>query len=198
MVERTRNGRCWGSLAVGVLLATSALVAAQPPEVKPGPEHKRLGAMVGNWNATVKTQGQESHAQSVNRWGPGHLFVLQNFTGEFGGQKFEGHGITGYDTNKKKYMGVWVDSMSPGLMTTEGTFDEASKTYTEHGEGIGPDGKPFKMKMTTEHPDKDSMVFKMYDVKDGNESLQMTIEYKRAPPKQKQAKPAEKTETSKQ
>ena len=36
---------------------------------------------------------------------------------EFGGQKFQGHGMDCYDPVKKKYVGIWVDSWSTAPMT---------------------------------------------------------------------------------
>lgn len=48
------------------------------------------------------------------------------------------------------------------------------------GEGRGPDGKPAKFKSTTEHKDKDTMVFTMNGVdSDGKELPMFTITYSR-------------------
>ena len=50
----------------------------------------------------------------------GGLWVLSKFEGDFGGMKFEGRGQFGYDPIKKKYVGTWIDSMSPTLSVLEG------------------------------------------------------------------------------
>jgi hypothetical protein len=65
-------------------------------------------------------------------------------------------------------------------MITEGTFDASGKVLTMTGEGPGPDGKPMKMRMTTEHKDKDTLVWTMYNVgPDGSEAQMLSITYKR-------------------
>ena len=43
----------------------------------------------------------------------GGLWVASTFQGDFGGMTFEGRGQFGYDPAKKKYVGTWIDSMSP-------------------------------------------------------------------------------------
>jgi hypothetical protein len=102
------------------------------------------------------------------------------FKGEFAGQPFEGHGLTGYDTAKKKYTGVWVDSMGTYLSLMEGNFDEAGKVLTMTMESPGPDGKPMKSKLVTEFKDEDHRTFTMTVTGDGGkDTTVMTIEYKR-------------------
>jgi len=144
---------------------------------KAGPEQAFLQNLVGEWDAVVNFGGGESKAVEKSRL-EGGVWLISDFHGEFGGQKFVGHGVKGYDTNKKKFAGVWVDTMSASMMTVEGKLDGAGKVLTEVAEAIGMDGKPNKMKMTTEIVDKDTHVFKMYDTPDAAQPS-MTITYKR-------------------
>jgi hypothetical protein len=67
-----------------------------------------------------------------------------------------------YDAAKKKYVGVWIDSMSTAPMVMEGTFDAAKKTLTMVGDGPGPDGKPTKHRTVSEWKDEDTIHFGMY------------------------------------
>src|SRR5579885_3776655 len=128
--------RCLLSLAV--FGATSALVLGQPPAPKPGPEHELLKKLEGTWEATVHAGPQDSKGTMVYKSACGGLWLASKYEGDFGGQKFEGRGLDGYNPTKKKYVSVWVDSMSPSPLITEGTFDDASKTMTMTGEGPGP------------------------------------------------------------
>jgi hypothetical protein len=160
------------------LVLGSLPVAAQQP-AKPGPEQEVLKKFEGNWDATVAFSGQEAKGQSVYKLGFGGLWLTQDFQGDFGGMKFEGRGTTGYDPIKKKYVGTWIDSMSPSLAIMEGEFSKDGKTYTETGEGPGPDGKPAKMKNVCEFKDNNTMVFTMYMVNDGKEQEAMKITYKK-------------------
>jgi hypothetical protein len=97
------------------------------------------------------------------------------------GQTFVGRGLTGYDTFKKKYTGVWVDSMSTALYTTEGSFDESGKVFTEQMEGPDPStGKTIKLRTIMEIADKDRMTMKMHGPgPDGKEFLMMEVTYMR-------------------
>jgi hypothetical protein len=62
-------------------------------------------------------------------------------------------------------------------MTSEGTFDAATKTMTMNGETAGPDGKPTKSKSVTQFKDDNTVVMTMYmgDAKDA----MFVITYKR-------------------
>ena len=132
---------------------------------------------------TLKADPQQGDPKgSASRYTGTHdkLATVTEFKGEFAGAPFQGRGLTGYDPHQKKYRGVWVDSMSPTIYTTEGSFDDAGKVYSETMEGLHPDGKPAKMRMTTEVKGKDQMVFKMYARgEDGKENQMMEIAYTR-------------------
>ena len=108
------------------------------------------------------------------------LWIANDFQGELGEIKFQGHGLDGYDQKKKKYVGVWVDSVSSAPLHFEGDYDPKSKLLVMTGETLGADGKPEKFKNTTETKDKDNFVFKMYMIQpDGKEELSFTIVYTR-------------------
>jgi hypothetical protein len=168
--------------------AKKADASAQPamPMVKPGPEHDLLKKDVGTWDATVENLMPTPGAPTSTSKGVetnkliGGLWLVTDFKSQMMGQPFEGHGTTGYDTNKKKYVGTWVDSMSTGLMVGESTYDPATKTVTGYMEGTDPTGKPAKMKMVTEFKDDNTRVFTMYmPGPDGKEAPGMRITYKR-------------------
>jgi hypothetical protein len=107
----------------------------------------------------------------------GGFWLLDTFEGSFSGMPFKGFGMTGYDPDKKTYIGTWVDSMGPQLMVLEGTYDPAKKTLTQTGEGPDMTGKPIKHTMVSQLKDKDTIVFTMYT---GNSKEPvMTITYKR-------------------
>jgi hypothetical protein len=137
--------------------------------------------MEGTWTAKIKMEGaDESTGTSTYRMECGGLWLASEFKGEIFGQKFEGRGMDTYDPEKKKYVSVWVDSMSARPLLLEGTYDKEKKTMTMTGEAPGPDGNPAKHKMVTHTPDNDHQTFTMYMVgPDGQETKVMTIEYTR-------------------
>ena len=146
----------------------------------PGPEHEALKKLEGTWNAKIKMGEDESAGTMTYKMECGGLWLTSDFRGEFGGQKFQGRGVDGYDPAKKKYVSVWVDSMSTRPTLFEGTFDKEKKTLTMTGEAPGPDGNLAKHKMVTHMPDDDHQTFTMYILdSDGKENKIMTIEYTR-------------------
>ena len=150
---------------------------------QPGPEHKLLEKMAGTWDATVTMEGGAPPMKGtmVYKMELGGFWLVGKFEAEFGGMKFNGTDTTGYDPIRKKYVGTWVDSMSPSMVISTGTYDEAKKALVSTGTGPGPDGRSLvKFKSVSEMKSDDEMVHTMYIVtEDSGESKIMTIEYKR-------------------
>jgi len=172
------------------VLATLGVALGQgpPPAPKPGPEHEHLKKEAGRWDAVVElfegpgSAPQSSKGVETNTLMTGGLWLITDFKGEMAGQPFEGHGVTGYDAAKKKYVGTWVDSMSSGISTVESTYDSGNKTQTGWMEGPDPSGKTMKMKTVTEWKDDNNRVLTFHmQGPDGKEIMAMRITYKRAP-----------------
>jgi hypothetical protein len=168
------------SIIGSLLLAfATAHITALGQGATPGPEHEALKKLEGTWNAKMKMGDTESAATATYKMVCGGMWLMSDFEGSFGDQKFSGHGMDSYDPDKKKYVSVWVDSMSARPMILEGTHDKEKKTSTMTGEAMGPDGKMAKHKIVTHMSDDDHMGFTMYIVADGQETKVMTIEYTR-------------------
>jgi hypothetical protein len=166
------------SALVALLIVAGLSLAQEFP--KPGPEHEKLKEYVGTWDAVMKMEGQESKCTATYKSICGGMWIQSDFQGDLGGIKFEGHGLDGYNQHTKKYISVWVDSMSSATMHMEGNYDAEKKLVVMTGESLGPDGKPQKFKATTENKDKDHFTFRMYMVDaEGKENLAFTIEYTR-------------------
>jgi len=166
--------RCLCAIAV-FALAVPAATAQDAP--KPGPEHEVLNKMVGNWDFTMKVAGMESKGTVVYKMDLGGLWLKGEMEGSFGADKFSGRSFDTYDAAKKKYIGVWMDSMSTQPMTLEGTYDKATKTLTMAGDGPGMDGKPTKYKAVSTFVDDATTNFAMY-MGDAKEPV-FTIVYKK-------------------
>lgn len=171
--------RLYGLASLVLLTSVAAVVAQEFP--KPGPEHEMLRQNAGTWTAVCKMAGgEESKGEMTSKSECGGLWLVSNFEGEFGGQKFQGKGLDTFDAEKKKFISVWVDSMTTTPMILEGTYDEKAKTLTMLGEGKGPDGQPAKHKLVTKYTDKDHQTMEMFLVgADGKDLSMMTIEYTR-------------------
>lgn len=179
---------CYGLLTASIL-GTPALALAQdaPTPPKPTAEHKLLASEEGTWDATIKsfTAGPEaeptiSKGTEVNTVLAGGLWLLSKFEGDFGGVKFEGRGQFGFDPVKKKYIGTWIDSMSPSLSVLEGSYDAKTKTMTYVGDGYDAEHKAkFTQKMVTTTKDDGTRVFRLYMKFEGsdNEIKFMEVDY---------------------
>ena len=110
---------------------------------KPGPEHKLLAKLTGKWDGKVKMwmgPGEPTESMASVSRSPlmGGLYVKEDVAGEFGGMKFAGLGIFGYDVDKKKFVFAWIDNFGTGIMNTTGDYNEAAKAITYLGEENNP------------------------------------------------------------
>lgn len=162
----------------GVVLVMAATLAPAQEVDKPGPEHAKLKAMVGTWAATIESNGKESKGTMTYRMGLGDLWLFEQFEGEFGGMKFEGRGSTTYDARKKKYVGIWLDSMSTSHMISEGNYDKDGRMVMKGDMPMGD--KSMKVTLITETKSKDHHVFSITaHGPDGKDFQMMKISYKR-------------------
>ncbi len=160
---------------------TPAPAEASMSMPKPSAEHDNLKKAEGTWDAVVEGMGMEtSKGTSEMKMTLNGFWLQDHFVGSFGGQQFEGHGTTGYDPIKGKYVATWIDNMSPALLMTEGTYDMKTRTLTMTGDGYNMAGQKVKMRNLTIHKDANTVVFEMYQTgSDGKEQKIMWITYTR-------------------
>jgi hypothetical protein len=192
------------SFACAAALVATAALAADPqmpemtPEQKaemeaymkagmPGPPHNGLASTTGSYDVMVKHWHQpgapavEEPPGTVKRsMILGGRVMVEEFNGTMMGQPFIGHGMTGYDNVTDKYWSTWMDSMSTGMMLSEGTCDanNTCKFTGEHNDPISK--KPMKMRMSSSWPNATTQLFEMWGPsKDGQEFKMMEITYKK-------------------
>ena len=173
-----------GPLTIVALFLFSAGSAwAQPG---PTPEHKILQKDVGTWDAIVKVWPQpgaepmESRGTETNEL-LGGMWIVSKFEGKMDDMPFSGTGVFGYDPAEKKYVGTWVDSMSPSLSIVKGDYDSATKTMTTTGDMRDPaSGAVTTTKQISRYLDDDTRVFEMQVPGEGGTYWKMMeIQYKR-------------------
>jgi hypothetical protein len=135
----------------------------------PGPQHKLLEPLIGEFTCKVKmymAPGKppvESVGTVSRKWILDGRFIHERYTGEAMGKPFTGLGWIGYDNKQKKYTVAWIDSMSTSIMTTVGTYDPDTKTFTYVGEEDSPFfGGRVKMRDLVRISDADTQVLEMY------------------------------------
>jgi hypothetical protein len=149
---------------------------------EPVAEHAGLATWVGEWNLKGKfTMGDkvtESDGTSSITSILGGRFIRQEAHGSMDGMPFEGRGVIGYDTFKKKFVGVWIDSMGTGIMSSVGEETEKGKVWTFTGSYDTPMGM-----MTTRdvmrRVSENELVYQSDMSIGGNPSGSMTLTYKR-------------------
>ena len=174
------------SLVCSALLSSAAAAQDMPPMPKPGPEHELLKMDEGTWDAVIEMSPpgapvMTSKGTETSMVGCGGLCLITDFKGEMmPGVPFQGHGVTTYDTSKKKYVGSWTDSMLAGMLMSEGTYDAATKVMTSWAEGPDPTGAVQKSKATVSYSDADHRTMTMFvKAPDGTEMQMMKISYTR-------------------
>src|SRR5262249_163646 len=97
---------------------------------------------------------------------------------------FTGHGMTGFENVWGKYWSTWTDSMSTGLMVSEGTCDSSAKTCSFTGSWNDAVKKgPVKARMTSRWTSPTTEVFELYGPgKDGKEMKMMEMIYTKKKP----------------
>jgi hypothetical protein len=92
-------------------------------------------------------------------------------------------GYVGYDNARQKYVHSMIGDWSTSIGSSEGTFDEATKTFTMHGtEVMGPDMER-KFRMVHRIVSPDEWVFEMYFTgPDGQETKAGEATYRRKAP----------------
>ncbi len=137
------------------------LLAQDFPVPRPGPEHEKLKQREGTWDVTSESPDMAFRGTMVWRMDLGGLWLASQFEGEAEGVKFSGRGFDTFDPVSKKYVNIWVDSMSTRPGVFQGDFDAAGKVLTMEGEGPGFDGKPTRYRMVTEQLDANTLISTM-------------------------------------
>ena len=151
----------------------------------PGAPHQALASTVGTYDLKIK-HWHQPNAPAMEETGTatramaldGRVLVEQ-FKSSMMGMPYTGHGMTGFDNVTGKYWSTWSDSMSTGLMVSEGSCDDQGKTCTFMGTWNDAIKKaPVKARMTIRRTSPTTEVFELYGPgKDDKEFKMMEITY---------------------
>ncbi len=147
------------------------MMQAYAKAAEPGPNHKRLDPLAGNWNCLARFwEGpgggpqHESKATYKRTWILGGRFLQDNYESQFMNKPFSGFGLMGYDNQKKHYVSLWTDTMSTGFMIMTGEADATGKVITLTGEMDDPvTGQLKKLKSILRIESDAKNIFEMYE-----------------------------------
>lgn len=164
----------------------------------PGPMHKKLDGLVGEWDTKMKmwmagpgAPPVVSEGKSRVKWIMDGRFLREEFegdimmpdeTGAMAKKKFQGLGLLGYDNFRHMFTGSWVDNQGTHMLTMSGALDPAGTTLTMYGEMDEAmiDVRGRTVKYLTKIIDDDKHVFAIYDLHAGEDYKPLEIEYTRA------------------
>lgn len=153
-----------------LVTATGAWAALRPAQApaQPTQEHAELIKGVGEWEGMltmfVPGMPEEPTPCSESVSAIGELWTTSKFTCDLMGAPFVGASSMGYDTERKLYVGTWIDSMTTRLTVMEGRMDPAKKAMVMTYEA--PDmmtGKltPHRIETSFQSPDTYTSTFFM-------------------------------------
>jgi len=151
---------------LSICLLAASLVTAQEMPKMPAPqkEHQWLEQFVGQW--TTESEGsmgegqpKVKHTGTINARMLGGFWVVSEMKGEVMGTQINALQTIGYDTETRKYVGTWVDSMMNHMWKYEGSVDASGKILTLEADGpsfVGG-GKKTRFRDLYEFKSKDEM-----------------------------------------
>jgi hypothetical protein len=150
----------------------------------PGAPHAAIAKAAGSYDLQIKSWHAPGTDPMIEKGTATRTMVLggrvlvEDINATMMGQPFTGHGMHGYDNVTEKHWSTWNDSMSTGLMVSEGTCD-ANQACTFTGSWHDPVKKTkVTSRMTTRWTDASTEVFEMYAPgPDGKEMKMMEITY---------------------
>ena len=151
----------------------------------PGDMHKMMAGWDGTWDGETTmwhapgAPPETSKTKAVNKMVMGGRYQVSTHTGNMMGMAFEGLSTTAYDNNKKTFISTWIDNVGTGIMTTEGKWDEATRSLTQTGKCVDPSSgtaKEMDVRQVLKVIDDKNHVFEMYGPgPDGKEFKMMEI-----------------------
>lgn len=165
-----------------------AMMEAYQKAGTPGAPHAQLAKMEGTYDLSVKSWEQPGAEPTVEKGTATRKMIfdgrvmVESVDSTMHGQPWQGHGMHGYDNVSGKHWSTWNDSMSTGLMVSEGECDDAGACKFTGSWNDAVTKKPINARMTTRWTDANTEVFEMYTPgPDGKEMKMMEITYTRKP-----------------
>ena len=151
----------------------------------PGDMHKMISSWDGVWKGettmwqTPTSPAMTSTGTATNKMVLGGRYQMSTHKGSFMGMAFEGMGTLAYDNIRKVFVSSWIDNFGTGLMTMEGTWDDATKSLSLKGKTLDCnrfDGSMVDMREVLKIVDDKHQVMEMYGpAPDGKEFKMMEI-----------------------
>ncbi len=153
-----------------------------------GTPHKALKSMAGNWTTRTKSWMEpgkppmESTGTCKAKMLLGGRYLQQEYVGDMMGTTFKGINILGYDNYTKKYVSIWIDSMSTGIYFFEGKASRDGKTITQESRYDDPVQGPAVWRSVSRIVDENTIEYEMFmtgKVGKNEKMMEMTLTRKK-------------------
>jgi hypothetical protein len=148
---------------------SATMMKAWMAYMTPGDMQKALAKMDGNWTEETTMWMDPNKPPTISKGSMEAKMILGGryhqgmHHGNFNGMPFEGISTWAYDNAKKVFLTTWIDNMGTGIMTMEGTWDDASKTFSFKGKGVDPvSGNDMDCRQTMKMDDDTHMTMEMF------------------------------------
>jgi hypothetical protein len=150
----------------------------------PGAPHQALASTAGSYDLRIKSwhepdgPAMEDTGTATRTMALGGRVLVEEVSSSMMGMSYTGRATTGFDNVSGKYWSTWNDSMSTGIMLSEGTCDASlSCSFTGSWNDAIKKG-PVKARMTTRWTSPTTQVFELHAPgRDGKEMKMMEITY---------------------
>lgn len=146
-------------------LGFTATQEGMPEMPKPTKEHQWLKKFTGQWTTEAKGSAGEGQPEAIVKGTiksemMGGFWLVNTMDANFNGTPFKGVQTIGYDVNKKKYVGTWIDTMNGFMWQYTGVVENDGTKLSLYADG--PD-------MTT--PGKTAKYRDSYEFKSDNDMI---------------------------
>lgn len=162
--------------------AADAMMEAWAKAGTPGEKHEQLAALVGTWDAEMKFWMDPS-AEPLSSTGTvtyemimDGRYLREEVKSDFMGQPFHGLGTYGYNNVTGQLEATWIDDMSTGVYSYEGSIGEDGKEFVVKGTYTDPvsnEKRETRSVMRIVSPDR--LHYESFETRDGKEVKIMEI-----------------------
>lgn len=173
----------------GMLLLCVAVRAQENAKTDlnaPGTEHRKLDALAGAWDVTVRfpvgpDKYREGKASCEAKWVMDGRFLRQEYTSSFAGKPLTIVRYLGFDRHKGKFVEVQLESTHTDVMHNEGVISSDSKSITCRGtHRDAASGKEVQVRTVTTLRDADAFTLELiYADDEGKDAQTITLTHKR-------------------
>lgn len=174
-----------GGDEAGMMEMTPEEMAAMVAFMMPGDAHASLAMMDGDWDVSAKMWAPGSEEPMTMTYTTsaelilGGRYLVEEATGSFMGQDFEGLLMMGFNNGTQEYFSLWIDNFGTGMSLSKGKADRDGNVNMMGmmEDWIAPAGRPLRSVMEVGEGEHTLHMWSVLE--DGTEAKSMELHYTR-------------------